>query len=123
MCGSGEPAPKSARSTVKPCGPSTAATSSYARCPPTTNANTQGKLTQIATVVSVPGRAFAGTSRLRGKTMPIYRFLCEQCALTFEEHMSPVEHDDNRPQCPRCHTDACVHGARSTSNAPFGPPD
>ena len=49
--------------------------------------------------------------------MPIYRFVCEQCGLVFEERMSPVEHDQNRAECPRCHSDARVYGARSTGDA------
>jgi len=44
--------------------------------------------------------------------MPTYRFVCEECGLAFEERMSAPEHDQNRPECPRCHSDARVHGAR-----------
>ncbi len=47
--------------------------------------------------------------------MPIYHFVCEQCGLRFDERMSPVEHDQNRPDCPRCHSDARVYGARATT--------
>ncbi|HEX9101221.1 MAG TPA: zinc ribbon domain-containing protein [Polyangia bacterium] len=46
----------------------------------------------------------------------MYRFVCEQCGLTFEERMSPVEHDQNRAECPRCHSDARVRSARSTGD-------
>lgn len=42
--------------------------------------------------------------------MPIYQFRCEQCGTRFEERMSIVEHDQNRPQCPKCHTEERVHG-------------
>jgi uncharacterized paraquat-inducible protein A len=31
--------------------------------------------------------------------------------------MSPVEHDQNRAECPRCHSDARVYAARSTDEA------
>ena len=46
--------------------------------------------------------------------MPKYRFVCEQCGLRFEERMSPVEHDQNPAECPRCQSDARVHGERVT---------
>jgi putative FmdB family regulatory protein len=48
---------------------------------------------------------------LLGMTMPMYRFYCEQCGELFEERMSPPEHDQNQAECPRCHSDARVHGA------------
>ena len=48
--------------------------------------------------------------------MPMYRFICEQCGLAFEERMSPVEHSQNRPECPRCHSDARVYGAQAAGN-------
>jgi putative FmdB family regulatory protein len=43
--------------------------------------------------------------------MPIYEFVCEQCGRRFRERMSPVEHYQNRPQCPDCHAEESVHGA------------
>jgi putative FmdB family regulatory protein len=42
--------------------------------------------------------------------MPTYEFECERCGRRFRERMSPVEHDQNRPECPRCHSDERVHG-------------
>jgi putative FmdB family regulatory protein len=48
--------------------------------------------------------------------MPMYQFVCEQCGLTFEERMSPVEHYQNRAECPRCRSDARVYDARSTED-------
>jgi putative FmdB family regulatory protein len=40
--------------------------------------------------------------------MPIYQFVCEQCGTHFEARMSIVEHGQNRPQCPQCHSEARV---------------
>jgi putative FmdB family regulatory protein len=40
--------------------------------------------------------------------MPIYDFRCERCGLRFEARQSIPEHDQNRPECPRCHTDERV---------------
>ena len=48
--------------------------------------------------------------------MPTYRFVCEECGEVFEERMSPAEHDQNQPECPRCHSDARVHGARPAAD-------
>jgi putative FmdB family regulatory protein len=46
-------------------------------------------------------------------TMPNYSFHCEQCGVRFEVRMSIVEHDQNRPECPRCHTEERVYGDRT----------
>jgi len=43
--------------------------------------------------------------------MPIYGFQCEACGRRFTERMSPVEHYQNRPVCPSCHSDDPVHPA------------
>ena len=49
--------------------------------------------------------------------MPLYQFHCEQCGTRFETRMSIVEHDQNRPQCPKCHSEERVHGVPSTFTA------
>ncbi|MCU1282117.1 MAG: Zinc ribbon domain [bacterium] len=43
--------------------------------------------------------------------MGTYAFECEKCGRRFREQMSPVEHYQNRPECPSCHSDEGVHGA------------
>ena len=43
--------------------------------------------------------------------MPMYEFQCERCGVKFRTQMSAVEHDQNRPECPKCHSDDWVHGA------------
>ena len=45
--------------------------------------------------------------------MPIYGFQCEQCGRRFLVRMSPVEHCQNRPVCPACHSDDPVHAEPS----------
>jgi len=46
--------------------------------------------------------------------MPIYEYRCEQCGMRFEVRMTIVEHGQNRPECPQCHTEERVHGELST---------
>lgn len=48
--------------------------------------------------------------------MPLYEFRCDQCGLRFDERMTIVEHDQNRPDCPRCHSAESVHAAPSAFN-------
>jgi putative FmdB family regulatory protein len=49
--------------------------------------------------------------------MPVYQFICEQCGTRFDVPMSIAEHDQNRPECPKCHSEARVHGEPSTFTA------
>jgi putative FmdB family regulatory protein len=46
--------------------------------------------------------------------MPTYQFLCDQCGMRFEERMSVVEHAQNRPDCPKCHSAESVRAELST---------
>lgn len=46
--------------------------------------------------------------------MPNYQYRCEQCGTRFEARMSMVEHDQNRPECPQCHSDQRVRGELAT---------
>jgi putative FmdB family regulatory protein len=43
--------------------------------------------------------------------MPMYEFRCDRCGNRFETRMTIVEHGQNRPECPKCHTDEWVHGS------------
>jgi len=49
--------------------------------------------------------------------MPIYQYRCDQCGLRFDERMTIVEHDQNRPDCPRCRSSDQVHSEPSTFSA------
>jgi putative FmdB family regulatory protein len=49
--------------------------------------------------------------------MPVYLFRCDQCGTRFEISMTMVEHDQNRPECPRCHTEERVQGEPATFSA------
>jgi putative FmdB family regulatory protein len=42
--------------------------------------------------------------------MPIYQFMCEQCGTRFEASMTIAEHGQNRPECPKCHSESRVYG-------------
>lgn len=35
--------------------------------------------------------------------MPVYEFFCGKCQEPFTEVMSIKEHDERKPECPRCH--------------------
>jgi putative FmdB family regulatory protein len=49
--------------------------------------------------------------------MPLYQFRCDRCGLRFDERMTTVEHDQNRPDCPRCHSSERVHAEPATFTA------
>jgi putative FmdB family regulatory protein len=49
--------------------------------------------------------------------MPLYEFYCEKCGFRFTERQTIVEHGQNRPECPRCHSDERVRAELSTFHA------
>jgi len=52
--------------------------------------------------------------------MPVYQFRCERCGTRFETRMSIAEHSQNRPQCPKCHSEEDVHGEPTSFTAMTG---
>ena len=49
--------------------------------------------------------------------MPLYEFWCDKCGATFEAPQSIADHQQQKPQCPRCHSNERVEPRLSHFNA------
>jgi putative FmdB family regulatory protein len=49
--------------------------------------------------------------------MPLYEFYCDKCGATFEAQQPMAEHEQRKPECPRCHSSERVQSRMSNFNA------
>jgi putative FmdB family regulatory protein len=46
--------------------------------------------------------------------MPLYEFWCNKCGAAFEARQSVADHEQHKPECPRCHSAARIEALLSS---------